>query len=91
MATIGKKMTTQKEIISRLIRASEAQFGNSSGTGWMGQSSGIQQQVASEIATWTETHDDAILHSIVALLETVSGLSSAEAAEIHEQLNAINS
>ncbi|RYF29283.1 MAG: hypothetical protein EOO17_01995 [Chloroflexi bacterium] len=83
----------RKEVISKILQASQGQSTNlaGSGAGWMGQVSGVQQQINQMLSEWTESKDDAVLHDSIAMLQTMSVLSEIEATELHDALAAINS
>ena len=83
----------RKEIIAKILQATQGQSTNlaGSGAGWMGQVSGVQQQVDQMLSDWTQSKDDAILHDSIAMLQTMSVLSETEATELHNALVAINS
>ena len=82
---------TKKEIIAKILSASQGQssnlFGVGGGAGWMGQVSGVQQQVSSELAKWESTADDDILRGLIGLPVTVSALSENEADELLRSLS----
>lgn len=83
----------RKEIIAKILQAAQGQSTNlaGSGAGWMGQVSGVQQQVNQMLSDWTQSKDDAILHDSIAMLQTMSVLSETEATELHNALVAVNS
>lgn len=83
----------RKEIIAKILQAAQGQSTNlaGSGAGWMGQVSGVQQQVDQMLSDWTQSKDDAVLHDSIAMLQTMSVLSETEATELHDALVAINS
>lgn len=83
----------RKEIIAKILQAAQGQSTNlaGSGAGWMGQVSGVQQQVNQMLSDWTQSKDDAILHDSIAMLQTMSVLSETEATELHDALVAVNS
>ena len=83
----------RKEIIAKILQATQGQSTNlaGSGAGWMGQVSGVQQQVDQMLSDWTQSKDDAILHDSIAMLQTMSVLSETEATELHDALVAVNS
>lgn len=78
---------TKKEIVSKLLTATQGQSTNAGGAGWLGQVSGVQQQVNIELARWNASGNDSILYGIIELLETVSALSGAEANELRNELD----
>lgn len=83
----------RKEIIATILRAAQGQSTNlsGSGAGWMGQVSGVQQQVNQLLSDWSESKDDAVLHEAVTLLQTMSVLSESEADELHVALGKLSS
>ncbi len=86
---------TKKEIVETLLSASQGQSSTvtsaGGGAGWLGQVSGVQQEVNAELQKWKATRDDATLYSIIELLETVSALSDAEASRLRVALDKLNS
>lgn len=78
------------EVIKKILAIVEAQgtdiLNASNGVGWMGQSSGLQQQIVEAVRSWTEYDDPQPLLGVVAMLQTLSMITSAEADELQESI-----
>lgn len=62
-------------------------FGNMGGPSWMGQSSGLQPQVNSAIAAWTEKGTAEDLLGIIEILCTTGLITDTEADELSAAFN----
>lgn len=76
------------DAIQKILSAIQAQGADilnvTNGVGWMGQSSGLQQQVDEAILSWTERGDSQPLLGVIELLQTLDIFSASEAAEMYE-------
>lgn len=75
---------TKREIIQQVLTALKGAdlLTATNGVGWLGQSSGIQQQVEVAIVAWTQHNDPTPMQGVVALLETLNILTATEAKEL---------
>lgn len=80
----------KRDAIKKILSLSEAQGGDmmnaSNGVGWMGQSSGIQQQLHDAIRSWTEHDDPSEMQGVVEMLRTLSMVTDDEAAELRSAI-----
>lgn len=84
------KAMKKTEVIKKILGLVEAQgtdiLNASNGVGWMGQSSGLQQQVVEAVRSWTEYDDPQPLLGIVEMLQTLSMVTSQEADELQQSI-----
>lgn len=75
---------TKREVIQKVLTAvkSADMLTATNGVGWLGQSSGVQQQVEAAIEAWTLRDDPEPMQGVVALLETLNLLTSTEATAL---------
>lgn len=80
----------KREIIQKILSLVEAQgtdiLNASNGVGWMGQASGVQQQVSDAIRSWTEFDDPQPLMGVIELLQTLSMVTPAEADRLQQAI-----
>ena len=80
----------KREVIQKILSLSEAQgteiLNATNGVGWMGQASGVQQQVADSVRSWTEYDDPQPLLGIVELFQTLSMVTQLEAEELRQAI-----
>lgn len=72
---------TKREVIQKVLTAVKGadMLTATNGVGWLGQSSGVQQQVEAAIEAWTLRDDPQQMQGVVALLETLNLLTPTEA------------
>ena len=84
----------KQQAIQKILSAIQAQGSDimnaANGVGWMGQSSGIQQQVGEAILRWTEYDDPQPLLGAVELMQTLEILSPDEANELHTMITDVS-
>ncbi len=78
----------KRQAIQKILAAVQSQGSDimnaSNGVGWMGQTSGVQQQVGEAILRWTEYDDPQPLLGTVEVLQTLEILSPNEATELRQ-------
>lgn len=83
----------KREVIQKILSLIEAQgtdiLNASNGVGWMGQSSGVQQQVAEAIRSWTEFDDPQPLLGVVEVLQTLSMITAPESEDLQQAITDI--
>ena len=76
-------MMTKPEIIQKILSSSQSQgtdvLNAANGVGWMGQPSGVQQQVSESLLMWIEHDDSQPLIGTIALMQTLDLLTATEA------------
>jgi hypothetical protein len=80
----------KRDVIQKVLSSVQAQGADvlnvMNGVGWMGQASGLQQQVGEAVTQWIEHDDPQPLLGIVELLQTLDNLSADEADELRHAL-----
>jgi hypothetical protein len=83
----------KREVIQKILGIIEAQGSDimnvTNGVGWLGQSSGIQQQVTEAIRSWTEFDDPQPLLGVVELMQTLSMLTQSDANGLEQSITDI--
>lgn len=77
-----EKRAAIQKILSSVQSQSLDVMNASNGVGWMGQSSGLQQQVGEAILSWTEHDDPQPILGIIELMQTLDILTATEADEL---------
>lgn len=76
----------KQAIIRKILSASQTQGSSnasfSGGAAWLGQPSGIDQQVTAGLEAWLQRGDTEAIIAVIELLQTVSFLTPTEAREL---------
>lgn len=82
---------TKREVIQQVLAALKTAdlLTATNGVGWLGQPSGVQQQVETAIVAWTQHDDPAPMQGVVALLETLNMLTATEAKRLQAAILAV--
>lgn len=80
----------KRDVIQKILSSVQSQGADilnaTNGVGWMGQASGVQQQVGEAILQWVEHDDPQPLLGVIELLQTLDNLSQQEADELRHAL-----
>jgi len=82
---VEKRAAIQK-ILSAIQSQSLDVMNASNGVGWMGQSSGLQQQVGEAILSWIEHDDPQPILGVVELMQTFNILTAKETDSLRAEI-----